>query len=50
MGSRADRVYCYYAYDNDWRRDKYLKTSQESDNKGLQSREGRKLNLHAYHK
>lgn len=50
VGSRADRVYSYYAYDNDWRRDRYLSISQEADNKPLESREGRKLNLHAYHK
>ena len=50
VGSRADRVYSYYNYNNNWNRDKFLKTSQEADNKSLQSREGRKLNLHAYHK
>jgi len=50
VGSRADRVYSYYAYDRDWRADRYLRTSQEADNKGLQSREGRKLNLYEYNK
>lgn len=50
VGSRADRVYSYYRYNNDWNQDKYLTTSQEANNKTLQSREGRKLNLHAYHK
>lgn len=35
VGSRADRVYSYYAYDADWRRDRYLKVSQEADHKGL---------------
>lgn len=27
VGSRADRVYSYYAYDADWRNDRYLRTS-----------------------
>ena len=50
VGSRADRVYSYYSYNNNWNKDKYLTGSQEANNKSLQSREGRKLNLHAYHK
>lgn len=50
VGSRADRVYTYYGYNNDWRRDKYLSISQEANNKPLESREGRKLDLHAYYK
>ena len=50
VGSRADRVYQYYSNDKDWRRDRYLKISQEADFKGLKSREGRKLNLSEYHK
>ena len=50
VGSRADRVYIYYAYNQQWRADKYLRTSQEADFKPLVSREGRKLNLHDYHK
>ena len=48
--SKADRVYRYYGYDGDWRKDKFLKLSQEADNKDLCSREGRKLNLMAYFK
>ena len=48
--SRADRVYIYYDYDKNWRGDRYLHISQEADNKSLMSREGRKLNLSAYHK
>jgi len=48
VGDRADRVYSYYAYRDDWNKDNYLKKSQEADNKDLQSREGRKLNLGAY--
>ena len=50
IGSRADRVYSYYANDRDWRADRYLHVSQEANNKTLQSREGRKLELSAYHK
>ena len=50
VGDRADRVYSYYTNNDDWRKDKYLHTSQEADNKSLKSREGRKLNLSAYHK
>lgn len=50
IGSRADRVYSYYANDRDWRGDRYLRISQEANNKSLQSREGRKLELSAYHK
>ena len=50
IGSRADRVYSYYDNDRDWRSDNYLHVSQEADNKGLKSREGRKLNLSDYHK
>ena len=50
IGSRADRVYSYYSNSNDWRTDKYLRISQEADNKTLQSREGRKLNLGDYNK
>lgn len=49
VGDRADRVYSYYANSSDWRRDRYLKKSQEADHKSLQSREGRKLNLGAYY-
>lgn len=48
--SKADRVYSYYAYDADWRRDRYLSVSQESYNKDIMSKEGRKLNLHDYYK
>ena len=50
IGSRADRVYAYYANDRDWSNDRYLRVSQEADNKTLKSREGRKLELAAYHK
>ena len=50
VGSRADRVYSYYANDKDWRNDRYLRISQEADHKGLKSREGRKLQLSDYHK
>lgn len=49
VGSRADRVYSYYADERNWRRDRYLHISQEADHKGLRSREGRKLNLSEYH-
>jgi hypothetical protein len=50
IGSRADRVYSYYSNTSDWRGDRYLHVSQEADYKGLQSREGRKLELAAYYK
>lgn len=50
VGSRADRVYIYYDYDGGWRGDRFLKLSQEADNKSLMSREGRKLELGAYNK
>ena len=50
IGSRADRVYSYYSNTSDWRADRYLHISQEANNKSLQSREGRKLELAAYHK
>lgn len=50
VGGRADRVYSYYDYDRDWRRDRYLSISQEANNKGLMSREGRKLSLYEYNK
>ena len=48
--SKADRVYRYYHYNDEWRKDRFLRLSQEADNKELMSREGRKLNLHAYYK
>ena len=48
--SNADRVYRYYHYNDEWRKDRYLRLSQEANNKALMSREGRKLNLHAYYK
>jgi len=50
VGGKADRVYSYYDNKEDWSRDRYLTVSQEADNKSLQSREGRKLNLGAYNK
>lgn len=49
VGDRSDRVYSYYNYRDNWKRDRYLSKSQEADHKTLQSREGRKLNLGAYH-
>lgn len=27
VGSKADRVYSYYDYDDSWRRDRYLRVS-----------------------
>ena len=50
IGSRADRVYSYYSNTSDWRADRYLRISQDANNKSLKSREGRKLELAAYHK
>ena len=35
VGDRADRVYSYYANDDNWRKDRYLSISQEGDSKGL---------------
>ena len=35
VGSRADRVYTYYANSSDWKSDRFLSISQEADNKGL---------------
>jgi hypothetical protein len=50
VGSKADRVYSYYDNDKNWRSDRYLSISQETNNQTLQSREGRKLSLSDYHK
>ena len=50
VGGGADRVYYYYGNEKEWSKDRYLRVSQEADHKGLNSREGRKLELSAYHK
>ena len=50
VGSRADRVSSFNINDADWNQDfnKFLKGSQEADNKSLMSREGRKLQIGEY--